>query len=117
MPAFNFTVNIAQIEDGTKLSTIRATKRCKIGDAMFLYHNQRCPTCRKLGESVCVGTAHIVIGGHNMWTLDNIDGDIRPRNQPLHEQEGFSNVLTFVDFFRDKYGLPFSGWLHVWAPL
>ena len=116
MTAFNFTMGITLIQDGTKLSTIRKTKRCSVGDTMQLYENQRRPTCRKLRDSVCVGTAKITITDKIPWAVSEVEGDINPTKKPLHEQEGFPNVMQMVDFFRNHYGLPFTGWLHAWRP-
>jgi hypothetical protein len=114
MSAFNFTVNIEKVEDGTKLSTIRKTQRCKVGDDVQLYAGQRTKACRKLRDSVCVGTAKIEISDEIPWFLSFVDGDVNPTKKPLHEQEGFRNAADFVDFFRQHYGLPFVGWLHAW---
>lgn len=114
MVAFNFTVNIDKIEDGTKLSTVRRSQRCKVGDKLQIYVGQRTKACRKLRDAVCVGTAKIEITEECPWFLSLVNGDVNPTGKPLHEQEGFQNVAEFVDFFRKTYGLPFVGWLHVW---
>lgn len=114
MTAFNFTVNVDKIEIGAKLSTIRKTQRCKVGDTLQLYAGQRTKECRKLRDVVCVGTAKIEITEECPYFLSLIDGDIRPSRKPLYIQEGFKNAAEFVDFFRQHYGLPFIGWLHAW---
>ena len=115
MVAFNFTVNIGAVVDGSKLSTIRKTKRCSVGDTMQFYEAQRTKACHKLrNDAKCVGTARIVISAPCHWYLDEVCGDVKPNNQPLHEQEGFQNMKDFVGFFKEHYGLPFRGWLHVW---
>lgn len=114
MSAFNFTVNIDKIEDGSKFSTIRKTRRCKVGDAMQLYMGQRTKACRKLRDAVCVGVCKVEITEEMPWFLSLVEGDVNPSKKPLHEQEGFHNAAEFVDFFRQTYGLPFVGFLHVW---
>lgn len=113
MTSFNFTVNIDKIEDGSKLSTIRKTRRCKVGDTMQLYTGQRTKACRKIKDVVCIGIAKIEITDDIPWFVSLIEGNIFP-TKVLHEQEGFANVAEFVDFFRQHYGLPFVGWLHAW---
>lgn len=114
MTAFNFTVNVEKVEDGSKLSTIRKEQRAKVGDKLQLYTGQRTKACRKLRDAVCVGTAKVEITEECPWFLSFVCGDVNPARKPLHEQEGFRNVAEFVDFFRKTYGLPFVGWLHVW---
>lgn len=114
MVAFNFTVNVERVEDGSKLSTIRKEQRAKVGDKLQLYTGQRTKACRKLRDAVCVGTAKIEITEEMPWFLSFVNGDVNPSRKPLHEQEGFANAAEFVDFFRQTYGLPFVGWLHCW---
>ena len=117
MTAFNFTVNIDKIEDGSKLSTIRKTRRCKVGDVMQLYTGQRTKACRKIKDVVCIGIAKIEITEECPWFLSLVNGDVNPSGKPLYEQEGFQNAKDFVDFFKEHYGLPFVGWLHAWRPI
>lgn len=116
MPAFNFQEIFAPlVESGGKPSTIRKTMRCKIGDTVQLYTGQRTKDCRKLGEGVCIGLAQITIGLEDgtPWAVHGVIGDVFLHKR-LHEQEGFMNVNEFVGFFRQQYGLPFTGYLHVW---
>ena len=113
MSAFNFTVNIDKIEDGSKRSTIRKTRRCKVGDTMQLYTGQRTKDCRKIKDVVCIGIAKIEITEDIPWFVSLVEGNIFPK-KVLHQQEGFQNCAEFVDFFRQTYGLPFVGWLHAW---
>ena len=114
MVAFNFTVNIEKLYDGTKQSTIRKTKRCSVGDKMQLYTKQRTKDCRKIKNIFCIGIAKIEITDTHHWFTSLVEGNVSPAGKPLHEQEGFRNVAEFVGFFRTQYGLPFVGWLHVW---
>ena len=53
MTAFNFTVNVEKVEDGSKLSTIRKEQRAKVGDKLQFYVGQRTKACRKLRDAVC----------------------------------------------------------------
>lgn len=114
MTAFNFTVNIDKIEDGSKRSTIRKTRRCKVGDTMQLYTGQRTKACRKIKDVICIGIAKIKITEECPWFISLVEGDVNPNGSYLHLQEGFKNCAEFVDFFRQTYGLPFVGWLHCW---
>ena len=118
MVAFNFRREFKpKILNGTKLSTIRSTQRCNVGDIMQLYVGQRTAECEKLMDARCVGVCSIVINHTNFWATSGIFGNVRPSDRPLHEQEGFQNVKEMVDFFREQYGLPYTGYLHAWQPV
>ena len=116
MVAFNFQERFAdKVASGEKPSTIRSTMRCKIGDSIQLYTGQRTKECRKLGEGVCVGVAEITIGlaDGTPWAISGRIGEVFHHSR-LSQQEGFKNEMEMVDFFRQRYGLPFTGYLHAW---
>lgn len=102
------------IQVGEKNSTIRQTKRCKVGDTISLIVAKN-----RVKETTCIGTASFCITEDELWVMSKASqkGTLYPKNQPLHEQEGFKNMDAFMDFFREQYGLPFNGYLHVWEPL
>lgn len=118
MVAFNFQERFADdIIAGRKLSTIRSTMRCKIGDKLQLYTGQRTKRCKKLllpHDPECIGLAKIIIGGTKQWEIIGHIGKYRPSPYPLHVQEGFQNLNDFIDFFNKQHGLPYSGYLHAW---
>ena len=115
MTLFNFQPDfVDKIRKGEKLSTIRKTKRCKVGDTMQLYTGLRTKSCKKIMDVECIGVAPIIISAHSIWKLGDTEGNINPGVAPLHEQEGFLNAQDFVEFFRKKYGLPFRGFIHAW---
>ena len=117
MTAFSFKPEfVGKIMSGEKLSTIRSTKRCDVGDAMQLYTGLRTKKCTKLMDSVCIGVAPILVSARSLWKLGETEGNVKPSAAPLHEQEGFMNVLDMVEFFREEYGLPYRGWIHAWRP-
>jgi hypothetical protein len=117
MTAFNFKLYMApKILDGTKLSTIRSTKRCNVGDVMQLYTGMRTKSCHKIRDVVCVGVASIIISRYSLWQLGETEGNVCPSIAPLHEQEGFLNAFEMVEFFAKEYGLPYRGFLHAWRP-
>ena len=116
MTAFNFQPQfVPLIKSGEKRSTIRQTKRCKVGDSMQLYTGQRTRTCKKIMDVECIGTAKIVINRHSIWRICKKEGIVCVNKMFLHEQEGFINAQQFLDFFKDKYGLPFIGYIHTWG--
>ena len=117
MVAFTFKPEfVAKIKRGEKLSTIRSTKRCNVGDTMQLYTGQRTNKCKKIRpDVVCCGVAAITI--NNLWNLtEPPKGNINPSGKLLHEQEGFKNVMEMVKFFENEYGLPYHGYIHAWRP-
>jgi len=105
MTAFSFKpIFVPKILAGEKLSTIRSTKRCEVGDTMQLYTGLRTKKCRKLMDALCIGVAPIMIREPDIWA---IIGKI---------EEGFKNAQDFLEFFRHEYGLPYRGWIHAWLP-
>lgn len=118
MTAFSFKPEfVGKILSGDKLSTIRSTKRCKVGDTMQIYTGLRTKKCKKIMEVKCCGVAPIIIREPDFWALSGpIEGIIHTAGPALHIQEGFKNILEMQEFFRKTYGLPYSGWLHAWLP-
>lgn len=115
MVAFNFKQDFADdVEQFIKIRSIRAKKKCNVGDKIQLYTGQRTKSCRKLGDAICVGVARIRITDDCPWSIFNVEGDLRMNEGRLHELDGFKNAQAFVEFFRGHYGLPFNGWMHVW---
>lgn len=115
MPAFSFKPEFAdKIESGQKLSTIRQTQRCKVGDTMYLYVGMRTKKCRLLKKATCIGTGEITITERDIWKIYKTRGEVKHKGMFLHEQEGFKNAREFFNFFKSHYGLPFTGWIHVW---
>ena len=115
MVAFSFKPEfVPKILSGEKLSTIRSTRRCNVGDTMHLYTGLRTKKCKKLMDVVCIGVATIVVSAYSLWKLGETEGNVRPSAAPLHEQEGFANVKDMIDFFRQQYGLPYRGYIHAW---
>lgn len=117
MTAFNFRPNfVPLILSGKKLSTIRSTKRCDVGDAMQLYVGQRTKACKKLMDVTCIGVAPILVTFDDpFWKIGEMNGNVRPAHTWLHEQEGFINLREFLNFFSKQYGLPYAGFIHAWG--
>ena len=110
MVAFNFKPEFTdKILSGVKRSTIRTTKRCKVGDIMQLYTGQRTKKCRKLKDAICTGVHPVTIDEHQRLHVDIEDAGY------LWQREGFDSPDDFIDFFEDHYGLPFTGYLHKWS--
>jgi hypothetical protein len=115
MVAINFKKEFARlVESGEKRQTIRPTARCKPGDKLQLYTGMRTKSCRKLRDATCttvsgiqVGNCTIVLGGESLSLA---------RCEAMARADGFEGVDAFVAFFRQQYGLPFTGKVIEWAP-
>lgn len=112
MTAFNFKPEfVPKIETGEKKQTIRQTKRCEVGDDMQLYTGQRTKSCRKIADAVCTDVFEVIVTGdpeQGYYTT------AKPCGGMLYELDGFSNVLKFCEFFKNQYGLTFTGYVHKW---
>ena len=110
MVAINFTKFIDKVEAREKRMTIRKTKRGNVGDKVQLYTGMRTKACRKLVEEdpVLIRVEPIVIA-------ENKIGGVAWGNQHhLAKKDGFDTLAAFRDYFRQTYGLPFTGFVHVW---
>lgn len=120
MVAINFQPRfIGPISTGVKRQTIRRTARCKPGDALQLYTGQRTKFCRKIGDAVCQSVKPILVegpsiqlGGKTLTVAEKV---------ALAQADGFQSapcgggaIAHFIQFFNDRYGLPFEGWLICW---
>lgn len=116
MVAFNFKKDfVPKILAGDKCSTIRSQKRCKVGQSMHLFTGQRTKACQRLLTTKCIGGGAITIDQHS-WAITCSEGTLRPTGKTLHGQEGFPNLQAMIDFFDKQYGLPYTGYIHVWQP-
>jgi hypothetical protein len=108
--AFDFRPQfVALIENGTKISTIRKTKRGAVGRKMQLYTGQRTAKCRLIKEVTCTAIYEFAINDHGLISCRH------PNAGCLWRQEGFESPSAMLDFFQDHYGFPFYGYLHEWS--
>lgn len=116
MVSFNFKPEfVPKIQSGAKCSTIRKTQRCNVGDKMQFFTGLRTKNCKRVGAAVCVGVSKIIICEQDIWRLEKPQGTVIDRNKHLHQLEGFQNVADMLAFFRNHYGLPFTGYIHRWG--
>ena len=104
MPAINFSMFADKVEAGLKTQTIRPERKrpIKVGDRLFLFEGLRTKTCRRLGTGICSEVTDLRIS----WTAQIFDGFAR--------DDGFRNSAELVEWFEQKYGLPFCGVLIKW---
>lgn len=131
MPNLNFQnrfVNL--ILSGEKTSTIRKPKKdgrlhCEPGQEINLYAGQGTKECRLIKTVVCRGIAKIELSaGHECdafyakMEVGEIQGEPHMASldqRALATQEGFDNLWEMQKFFKEMYGLPFSGYLIKWV--
>jgi hypothetical protein len=131
MPALNFMKSMAPlVESGEKRQTIRRPGRFKVGDRIQLFTGLRTKACLKLGESTCTEVLPIVIDGDAfpVITIGLKQLNIGECEEFFHADGFLSEELNrtsrmidltdqFLGFFRDHYGLPFTGELIKWGDL
>ena len=118
MVAISFKKRYAEkVESGTKLMTIRKTKRVKAGDKLQLYTGMRTKGCRKLRDAVCVAIDSVSItpdgpffGQPGWWPKDK---------NVFAERDGFQTYADMYDFFKSEYGFDeddyiFNGYAIMW---
>lgn len=117
MPALNFN----QFPDGVEAHRIRQSIRriwkrpIKPGDTLYLYTGMRTKQCRLLNKARC--------GRVRTLKIDNnfikIEGEVYcfAGTAAAHEfakADGFRDWFGMLDWFRNRYGLPFEGVLIQW---
>ena len=112
MVAFNFTVFLDQIKSGKKTRTIRKSARAKKGDKIQLYTGMRTKDCRKLvcQDATLLDVTKVRISESGVIAFG---GEIRGLDD-FAIYDGFNNWSEMKSFFRDTYGLPFTGFMHRW---
>jgi hypothetical protein len=114
MPSFNFQLRFApKIASGKKGGTIRSTQRCKPGQFMFLFTGLRTKQCNRIGTKPCKGVVPVTLVNNHIY-LDGLQLSIDEANE-FAKADGFKDLDAFYDFFKDQYGLPYTGFWHVWS--
>ena len=120
MRAYNFQKQFAaKILDGSKPHTIRARRKDGYlpvpGEVIRLYTGMRTKQCRLLREVEVISARPIVINHGDAVVIDG-----RPLTFfeacVLAERDGFKNFGEFRDFFKEKHGATFNGYLIEWKP-
>lgn len=109
------------VKSGKKKCTIRKKGRREINvgdlmDARMWSGRPYCSKTVKLIEAPITKIADIYINSGLIFFSVIVDGlELElPEITKLAGQDGFSNVMDFLRFFRDKYGLPFEGQIIHW---
>lgn len=141
MPSLNFQKQfVPLIEVGKKRQTIRPVRRkypIKVGDKLFLFTGLRTKYCKRIntiltdgnitthnlkGIVICKSVEEIYIGAEydneipksiekiGVWIENKYCFD----SNEFAKEDGFKNFTDFINFFKTKYGLPFTGVLIKW---
>lgn len=114
MPSFNFKPEfVPDILANKKGGTIRMTQRCKPGQTMFLFTGMRTKKCKRIGTKPCVGVMPIQVTESRFLLLNGVYLGLQDSND-FAKADGFRDLDAFFKFFENQYGLPYSGWWHVW---
>ncbi|CAA2140495.1 hypothetical protein [Hyphomicrobium sp. ghe19] len=113
MVAINFQAQfVFDIRAGVKTQTIRQTARCKSGDELQLYTGQRTKACELIGTATCAICEPITIADDFLavrhWRLPAGDAE------HIAKIDGFASLAAMRDWFRERYGLPFTGHRIMW---
>lgn len=121
MVSFSFQeAFVPLILSGEKRMTIRKKARCSPGDTMHLFTGLRTKSCQKIGEARCQAVAPIKIGAESITIGMGGVVTLMARTDELDffaRNDGFESWQPFRDFFKDRYGLPFSGFAHLWEKM
>jgi len=120
----NFQAQFAQlVKSGRKPHTIRARRvdgRDPLpGDMLHLYTGLRSKAARLLRQEICAYTTEITILpsiGQEPQILLGGEPIAGRAVEALAQDDGFENAAAFVQFFKEVYGLPFTGLLIGWRP-
>lgn len=125
MVAFNFTVFTDKVAAREKRMTIRRAARAKPGDKLQLYTGMRTKACRKLVDddatceavfSIKIAESGITLRPSHPWHAERT---VILGNDPIIDKwaraDGFTDWPSMRDWFAEKYGLPFTGYAHMWG--
>jgi len=117
MPALNFKKEFAEkVASGSKRQTIRKFRKGgrdpKPGQTLYFFTGQRTMKCQRLGESICIDTADIIIDHGTIYLNSFPLADFEATAVAI--ADGFNNYSEFQDFFDKHYGLPFYGIIIFW---
>jgi hypothetical protein len=118
------------VKDGSKRSTIRATRKhpVKVGEKLYHYTGLRTKQCEKLLESVCTETYPVRIihetgigatpferAAHRFrFFINNIELS-KPEIEELARTDGCGmGWLQFITLFEEMHSFPFEGQIIYW---
>lgn len=120
MVAYNFNKRFARhVASGLKTQTIRRTLRCKPGDDLQMYTDQRTPMCRKLiaNDPICTHVHAVIIRPTGVFL------DAEPLPPHTHAQfarsTGFLDITEMLDWYLKQYpdlNGEMTGYLVKWKP-
>lgn len=125
MVSYNFQKQFADdVEYGIKTQTIRQKERAKKGDRLQLYTGMRTKSCRKLTDAICtdvkpimIDAMGITISGRRLLAGSAYRDEAEDRDNDFAKKDGFEGFSELAEWFSNRYGLPFHGFITYWRPL
>lgn len=101
-----------QVLSGDKYSAIQISKRCAVGDKVKLCSTRQNKK-RILGEARIQYIFPILITRNKVLFKEKVPF---VSFENFLEMEGFDelNKEAFIDYYKQKFGLPFEGYVHIW---
>ena len=101
---------VPSVYEGRKLSSIRRDKKGEVGDDVLLTDTEgnkiRDGVFTEIIETFVDNNSIVIYGIENITDKQELDD--------FANEDGFANFEEMKTWFDRLYGLPFSGWLHVW---
>ena len=117
MVAYSFKSEFAWlVEAGVKRQTVRQVRQRRptvVGDTFQGYVGMRTKACRLLTRSMVTGVDPFEIRDGAVFVTGEKLSSVKL--EEFARLDGFQSVQSFLDFFRDGYGLPFAGEVVRWA--
>lgn len=129
MVALNFKAEfVAVIDGGEKCRTIRSVRKNgnpEAGKPLQLYTGMRSSACEKIRDATCtrvrpvtIDHMGVILDGRRLYAGDApaFQGGVDPEHYDgdFARADGFNSFPDMLEFFREQYGLPFSGYLIEW---
>lgn len=121
MPSLSFEKRFApRVESGDKLHSIRSRRKHPQqwlpGKPVYLFTAMRTKHCRRLGIGTLRGLREITIH-HDHLVIEGAAITTPKQLTAFARADGFLTWSAFVEYFDERYGLPWSGELIQWQLL
>lgn len=115
MPAFGFMPEfVPLILAGTKIQTVRRTRRCVPGMTMQMFTGMRTKACRRFAEMRCALVDQVRIEPHGLTFGDK---SAHPDDDGFARLDGFRDYADMLAWFqRHNREVAFIGHVHRWDP-
>lgn len=104
------------IRSGSKRQTLRRSRKRQTlaSDILYLYTGMRTKQCELIGRYVCLSVDQVIIAENGDVVLNGNVLNCREA-QALAQADGFDDLVDFIDFFTELYGIPVTLDLIKWT--